>query len=149
MREDTQRESRSEGVLRRHAVALISLAVALFSSSYNTWRNQTTEAHRNVRSAAFSVIEQLGELQQLVDARFYGGDISEANRINGWGKAVLVRDMTMLMSPDVEQGARSLFDSWQSNVDQLEKHDAHAEEAISHAIANLRSQVLHELRGLN
>ena len=149
MREDTQREPRSEGVLRRHAVALISLAVALFSSSYNTWRNQTTEAHRNVRSAAFSVIEQLGELQQLVDARYYGGDTSEANRINGWGKAVLVRDMTMLMSPDVEQGARSLFDSWQSNVDQLEKHDTHAEEAISHAIANLRSQVLHELRTLN
>ena len=41
--------------LRRHAVALISLAVALFGTSYNTWRNQTTEAHRNTRAAAFMV----------------------------------------------------------------------------------------------
>src|SRR5690349_6337979 len=98
MREDVQREPRGEGVLRRHAVALISLAVALFSSSYNTWRNQTTEAHRNVRGAAFSLFEQLGELQQLVDARYYGGDTSKANRIIGWGKAVLVRDMSVLMS---------------------------------------------------
>jgi hypothetical protein len=149
MREASTVEKAGEGLLRRHAVALISLAVALFSSSYNTWRNQTTEAHRNVRSAAFGVIEQLGEMQQLVDARYYGGDTSEANRIHGWGKAVLVRDMSVLMSPDVEQGARALFDSWQVNVDLLEKHDAHAEEAISHAIANLRSQVLHELRNLN
>jgi len=149
MAEERTTASRGEGVLRRHGVALISLAVALFSSSYNTWRNQTTEAHRNVRSAAFGMIEQLGELQQLVDARYYGGDTSDSNRITGWGKAVLVRDMSMLVSPEAEQNASALFASWQSNVDQLEKHDAHSEEAITHAIANLRSQILHELRSLN
>ena len=34
--------------LGKHAVALISLAVALFGASYNTWRNQTTEVHLDV-----------------------------------------------------------------------------------------------------
>jgi len=149
MAEERNTASRGEGVLRRHGVALISLAVALFSSSYNTWRNQTTEAHRNVRSAAFSMIEQLGELQQLVDSRYYGGDTSDANRINCWGKAALVRDMSILVSPQTEQSAGALFGTWQANVDLLEKHDAHSEEAIAHAIGDVRKQVLVELRNLN
>ena len=69
-------------VLRRNLIAFISLAVALFGLSYNTWRNETTEAQRNTRTAAFRMIEELGEFQQLVDARHYGGDLSETNRIN-------------------------------------------------------------------
>src|SRR4051812_50114900 len=72
--------------LRRHAVALISLAVALFGTSYNTWRNQTTEAHRNTRAAAFMVLDALGQLQEIADRRFYAGDRSDANRIGGGGE---------------------------------------------------------------
>ena len=42
--------------LRRNAVALISLVVALSSLGYNTWRNEQTEANRNERQAAFEVL---------------------------------------------------------------------------------------------
>ena len=41
--------------LRNNAVALISLAVALSSLAYNTWRNERTEHNRNVRTATFEV----------------------------------------------------------------------------------------------
>lgn len=142
-------EAPRENPLKRNFLALLSLCVALFSSSYNTWRNQTTESHRNVREAAFRILEEVGELQQLVDARYYGGEVSDANRINAWGKAVLIRDMGLLVSPQVEQATTNLFSAWSANVDQLEKHEPGSEEAISQSIAMLRSQVLHELRGLN
>ena len=135
--------------MRRNAVALISLSVALFGTSYNTWRNQTTEAHRNTRTAAFMVLDALGQLQEITDRRYYGGDHSDANRISGWGKAAVVRDMSMLISKTANTHGQSLFMTWQSNVDKLDANDKRAEEAITHAISDLRTQVIVELRALN
>lgn len=37
--------------IRNNAVALISLVVALAALGYNTWRNERTEANRNLRAA--------------------------------------------------------------------------------------------------
>lgn len=52
--------------IRRNLVALISLAIALSSLSYNTWRNEQTEQNRNVRAAGFEVLLKLGELERVV-----------------------------------------------------------------------------------
>lgn len=46
--------------LRNNAVALISLAVAIGSLGYNTWRNERTEHNRNVRTAAFELLMRAG-----------------------------------------------------------------------------------------
>lgn len=138
----------SAGV-RRHAVALISLAVALFGTSYNTWRNQTTEAHRNTRAAAFMVLDALGQLQEISDRRFYGGDHSEANRIAGYGKAGVVRDMAPLVSAEAEAESRDFYRIWQANVDKLETKDANAESAITQAILRIRERVTRDLRALD
>ena len=136
------------GVFQRHGVAFVSLAVALLGLAYNTWRNETTEAHRNVRQAAFTVLEELGELQQVVDQRFYAGKASEVNRIAGWGKVALVRDMGMLVSPATSRQASQLFASWQGRLDAMDNGDAHAEREISGAIAATREQVLRDLEAL-
>ena len=138
----------SAGV-RRHAVALISLAVALFGTSYNTWRNQTTEAHRNTRAAAFMVLDALGELQETADRRFYGGDHSDANLIGGWGKVSVVRDLAPLISPGSETEAAGLLDAWKTNVDKLDNGDKEAEARVTGAISDLRRQILLELKALN
>ncbi|MGH8173428.1 MAG: hypothetical protein ACREPX_09780 [Rhodanobacteraceae bacterium] len=135
--------------VRRHAVALISLAVALFGTSYNTWRNQTTEAHRNVRAAGFMVLDALGQLQEIADRRFYGGDHSDANRISGWGKVTVVRDMAPLVSTQTDAQAHTLFATWQSNVDKVDANDEEVEKSIADAITGVRAQVLQELRDLN
>ena len=50
------------GQVRRNSVALISLFVALSSLAYNTWRNEATEANRNVRAAGFALIEHIAHL---------------------------------------------------------------------------------------
>jgi hypothetical protein len=135
--------------VRRHAVALISLAVALFGTSYNTWRNQTTEAHRNTRAAAFMVLDALGQLQEISDRRFYGGDRSDANRIGGWGKVSAVHDLAPLVSPVGKASADALFETWKENIDRLDAHDEAAEKRIADAIATLRGSVLADLQALN
>jgi hypothetical protein len=75
--------------VKRNIVAIISLVVALAGLGYNTWRNESTEAHRNVRQGAFAMLEQLGQLQQLVDQRFYADKKDDVNRITCWGKVAL------------------------------------------------------------
>jgi hypothetical protein len=84
--------------VKRNIVAIISLVVALAGLGYNTWRNESTEAHRNVRQGAFAMLEQLGQLQQLVDQRFYADKKDDVNRITCWGKVALMRDTAPLVS---------------------------------------------------
>jgi len=42
--------------LHRNAVALISLAVAITSLGYNTWRNEVSEQNRNQRCGSFELL---------------------------------------------------------------------------------------------
>ena len=60
--------------LRDNAVALISLAVAISSLSYNTWRNERTEANRNVRTATFELLMRLADL--IPGARIDAEDVA-------------------------------------------------------------------------
>ena len=52
--------------IRRNAVALISLFIAVTGLLYNTWRNEHSEYNRNQRFASFEVLIKLNELQELV-----------------------------------------------------------------------------------
>jgi hypothetical protein len=132
--------------LKRNIVAIISLAVALSGLGYNTWRNESTEAHRNVRQGAFAMLEQLGQLQQLVDQRFYAGKKDEVNRITCWGKVALMRDTSPLVSKAVEVQAERLFVVWTEQLDALDQGDEDAEKKISGQIATLRAQLIVELK---
>jgi len=134
--------------LKRNVVAIISLVVALSGLGYNTWRNETTEAHRNVRQGAFAMLEQLGQLQQLVDQRYYADKKDDVNRITCWGKVTLVRDTAPLVSAAASGKANRLYQVWSERLDDLDAGDAGAEQAISAAIADTREQLLSELKAL-
>jgi len=130
------------------ALALISLIVALTSLGYSTWRNETTEAHRNVRQASFQMLDQIGQLQQIVDTRYYAGDRSGMTRIAAWGKAALIRDMGPLVSPASAQRAQEVFDTWSAKAEDLDAGRPEAESEISRSLNGARGQVLNDLRVL-
>jgi len=134
--------------LARHAVALVSLFVALSGLGYNTWRNETTERHRNTRQAAFVMLEELGRLQQLVDRRFYAGRRDDESRIAAWGKVALLRDMSPLVSESTSHEAHALADVWRMKLAALDAGQPEAEEAISASIGTVRAQVLADLLAL-
>ena len=89
--------------IRSNSLALISLAVAFIALGYNTWRNETTESHRNVREASFRVLESLGELQEVADHRYYYLPFENTEgregelRLRGFGRVAMVRDLMNLM----------------------------------------------------
>ena len=149
--------------VRRNAVALISLVLAVASLGYNTWRNETTEHQRNVRHASFEVLERLGTLQEVVDARHYylpydsapGGE--GETRLRGFGSVALVRDLMNLMpAPGPETGAM-LHEQWVAQFGALDDLDAagqptaeasEAERQLTAAINDARGAVVDILKGL-
>ena len=83
--------------ISRHSVALISLIIALSSLAYNTWRNEQTEANRNVRTAGIELLLKLGELERVVFYSHYDRDRERGNPRSGWAYALTIRDLASLM----------------------------------------------------
>jgi hypothetical protein len=150
--------------LRNNAVALISLTVAIVALGYNTWRNETTEEQRNVRHAAFRVLESLGELQEIVDARYYylpfepGAADEGETRIRGYGTMVMVRDLTGLMPPPADASGAALHALWLEEFSQLHRLDEsgrhsdgarQAERGLTEALDGTRQAVLAVLARLD
>jgi hypothetical protein len=149
--------------IHNNAVALISLFVAVGSLAYNTWRNETTEEQRNVRHAAFRVLESLGEMQQVVDYRHYylpfgDGEREGELRIHGYGSAAMVHDLMMLMPPPAPEAGSRLNQLWLERFDALDDLDASgsstaaavaSESELTSAIRGARNAVLQVLAELD
>ena len=150
--------------IRSNSLALISLAVAFIALGYNTWRNETTESHRNVREASFRVLESLGELQEVADHRYYyfpfeNNDGREGElRLRGFGQVAMVRDLMNLMPEPAPKTSDNLFQLWNQNFNalaELNKSGRHSEAAkkaekeLGDAILKARASVITVLEMLD
>lgn len=149
---------------RANGVALVSIAIAIVALGYNTWRNETTESQRNVRHAAFRVLESLGELQEIADARYYylpfeTAHVSEGeSRIRGFGTVTMVRDLTGVMPDPAGKAGSELYDLWLRHFLELHRVTAdgqhtssatQAEQYLTVAIRETRAAVLEVLSRLD
>lgn len=134
--------------LKRHSVALISLAVALSSLSYNTWRNEKTEANRNVRTAGIELLLALGELERVVFFSHYDRDEVRGNPRSGWAYVLTIADLAALTEEPAVESSRALLSAWQDNWAGLGMDDD-AEKVISDHIDRQRSDVLAVLSALD
>jgi hypothetical protein len=133
--------------LRNHFVAILSLAVALTGLGYNTWRNEHTEANRNVRVAAFEMLKTLGELQLVVDYAHFRKDRLIGDPQMGWGKVLFLRDLAQVAPAPVPEQTEQLLTTWRDNWEKIEQ-DNEAVNKISEDIFSLRQQLLEVLRKL-
>lgn len=150
--------------IHNHAVALISLFIAVSGLAYNTWRNETTEEQRNVRHAAFTVLENLGEMQEVVDARYYylavGENIGSEGelRLKGYGSALMIRDLLALMPDPAPAKGDMMLKTWTQHFGALDDVDAQgnhttaareAERTLTAAIQETRTAVVAVLKTLD
>lgn len=135
--------------VRRNAVALISLAVAITSLGYNTWRNEASEHNRNQRLVSIQMLIMLGELQQVVLDRRYGKD-SEGKAVlrKGWALVLTIRDISMVAEAGVPGSAALLFEVWERESDSLGTSDD-AKRSIERAVDLVRRETHNVLRSLN
>ena len=127
--------------LRRNAVALISLAVAITSLGYNTWRNEASESNRNQRLVSIEILLMLGDLQWLTLDRHHGENI-DGKAINraAWAKVLTIRDLSEVAAGSVPQSATALFEVWRADFKHLGK-DREARDRIIAALETVRSDV--------
>ena len=144
--------------LRRHSVALISLCVAITSLAYNTWRNEASEANRNVRTAGIAMLVKLGELDRVLLHAQYGStsdDMLEMDtetfmyRRSGWAFVLTCRDLGSVVGEPVATSTANLFAAWERDEAALGGDDASAAGRISSAIDAVRSDLLEILSGLD
>ena len=132
----------------RHSVALISLAVALSSLAYNTWRNEQTEENRNVRTAGIELLLKLGELDRVVFYSHYEKDQVQGNPRTGWAHVITARDLGSLLHEPAISSSTRLVESWQQNWTGLGEEDRAAKD-ISEHIDQTRNDVLAVLAALD
>ncbi len=133
--------------LRRNAVALISLVVAVSSLSYNTWRNEATEDNRNLRFAAFEILLKLGELQQVVFHVHYDKDFDKGNPRVGWAYVLTINDLAKVLPDAMQDSTEGLLLAWGENWETLADSSTSLD-FIMQALDNTRSQTLVLLHSL-
>ncbi len=135
--------------VQRNTVALISIIIAVSSLSYNTWRNEKTEANRNERVAAFEILLKLSELQQVVFHHYYDKDTEDrGNPRTGWTYALTIRDLSRVLRPPLHDNTDQLLETWGDNWEGLED-DQESVENILEAIENTRGKMLDLLKSLD
>ena len=135
--------------LRRNAVAIISLVIAITSLGYNTWRNEASENNRNQRLVTIEMLLMLGDLQRLTLDRHYGENIDkDAVSREAWAKVLTIRDLSQVAEGSVHESTATLFDVWNSDYKKLGK-DNDAVKRVIDALEAVRRDVHEVLRNLN
>jgi hypothetical protein len=134
--------------VRRNSVALISLAVAITSLSYNTWRNEATEYNRNQRVAAFEILLKLGELQQTVFHVHYDRDFDKGNPRIGWAYVLTINDLAQILPDAPRVAAEELLQAWGENWEGLSESEKSLEHVMQ-ALDDARNRTLELLRSLD
>lgn len=136
--------------LRRNAVALISLVIAITSLGYNTWRNEHTEDNRNQRWASFEILLKLGELRELINYIHFDCNLSfRGNPRSGWVIVEAIEDLTLVLEDMTPASASKLKNTWGENWRGLEYDDEAACESRDGArrakglqsVENIRAEI--------
>jgi hypothetical protein len=133
--------------IKTNLVAIISLVTAIGGFTYNNWRDHQNEVHQNIRSAAFEVLKDLGELQTIVNYAHFQSNSAKGNPIEGWKHAINIRDLSRLLPNTSMQASTQLYQVWQDNWESISTNAA-SEQRVSQQIAQARSSVLNSIDNL-
>lgn len=135
--------------LKRNAVALISLVVAVTGLTYNTWRNEQSEFNRNQREAAFELLLKLAELDEVVNLSQYDSDSMTADDIKkGWALVNTIDVLTSIIAEPMPAAGDRLVASWTEFSPQLGGADVGPVTAIRGDIDQLQNDIVLLLRSL-
>ena len=134
--------------LRNHAVAIISLVIALTSFSYTAWRMERSEQNLTTRDAAFQMLVALGAMKQVVYHGHYDHDKVAGNPRTGWVYVETIRDFGSSMPAPVPAKAEALLQSWKEHWEGIGTRDEDAD-AISDALDECRAAVVASVRSLH
>lgn len=135
--------------LQRNAVALISLAIAISSLGYNTWRNEASEYNRNQRLISIEVLRNIGQLQQVIFHNVWEMDADDkGNPRTGWVYVLAIKDLSQLLDGPVPVSGTELWAAWGKEWNQL-KPGNESYDRVTGALAAVRKDTHALLRSLD
>jgi hypothetical protein len=136
--------------LRRNAVALISLVVAVTGLTYNTWRNERTEYNRNQREAAFEILLLLAELDESVNFAHYDRQEDEpADLKTGWALVNTIDVLSAILDEPMPASGDRLVAIWESRSGGLGGATDGPVDAIRAEIDQLQKETVALIRSLD
>ena len=134
--------------IRSNAVAIISLVVALSGLGYNTWRNEASEANKNVREAGLFMMKELTELQEVVlYARFDSSD-ERGDMKRGWSHVLAVKDISYAMPAAVQEDAVVLSKAWQQHSHEITSNQTDGYKEIDRSIDKIKQSIVLSINNL-
>ncbi len=135
-------------LIKQHSLSLISLFVAFSALFYNTWRNEESEANRNVRLSGFEIIMHVGELQKIAYLSQYDKNQIQGSPRVGWTEVLLIKDLSNLMSEEIQDKSAKLLTAWKENWKGLGNENEFSVAEIDGALHKLRTAVLFNMKQL-
>lgn len=135
--------------VRRNAVAIISLIVALSGLSYNTWRNELTEANRNIRQVGLFMMKELTELQEVILYAKYDRDDERGDIKTGWSHVLAVKDLSYSMPIQIKQSADQLAMTWSEHSSGLSQDKPLSYQAVDSSIDVIKEEIVLAISQLN
>lgn len=111
---------------------IISIIFAVVGFSYNAWRLERSEANTTIRTASFEVLTQLAELEQTLYIAYYDEDLTQGNPRKSWVQVGLIKDLSVLISPDVATESEALAVFWSANWQQAATEQQTIDQLIVH-----------------
>jgi len=134
--------------VKRNAVAIISLVVALSGLAYNTWRNESSEANKTTRDAGFFMMQELSELQETVLFARYDRDDERGDIKSGWSHVLAIKDISYAMPTNVQDHAQKLLQVWQENAAHLQSNEDDGYQQVDQAIDEMKQQIVSTIKAL-
>ena len=128
--------------LRNNAVAIISLIVALSGLGYNTWRNESSEANKNIRDAGLFMMKELTQLQEVVLYARYDQEDERGDIKTGWAHVLAVKDLSYAMPSAVQNSAESLSRVWSDHSNGLNSSELESYKAVDQSIDEIKQQIV-------
>lgn len=133
--------------VRRSSLSLISIVIALSALFYNTWRNELTEANRNIRVAEFEILKALGEVQQVIDYAHFRRDQQRADLTLCLARVLLIHDLATLAPAPVPASSDKLLAAWRTHGESITT-SLESASAMSEEVLEMQRVVLASLRTL-
>lgn len=134
--------------LRNNAVAIISLVVALSGLGYNTWRNEASEANKNIRDAGLFMMQELTKLQEVVFYARYDQQDDRGDIKTGWVHVLAVKDISYAMPATVQTSAADLSQVWSDHSHGLAAEEAASYQAVDESIEAIKQQIVLSIKAL-
>lgn len=130
-----------------YATAIFSVIFAVAGFSYNAWRLEVSEDNNTVRTAAFSVLTLLSEMEQNIFSAHYDENPVEGSPRVGWVKVGLIVDLSALISTEVENEAQTLRSLWAEHWEWVPAQER-AVQTLTAQIDVVRARIKDELQML-